>query len=141
VTNLSKIGVDLADVADLLERQGVDSFAQSWDELIKSVQKQLENAGAQVTPPGAVTPTARGGGYSRGASGGCAVEDDRRGGPGLRRNRPPRRAFTLDKVVLGRHFRWQPSCDYGTVARVPDRSAYVPRHVGPILGMRTIRVI
>jgi hypothetical protein len=31
---------------------------------IKYVQEQLENAGAQVTPPGAVTLTARGGGYS-----------------------------------------------------------------------------
>jgi hypothetical protein len=57
---------------------------------IKYIQEQLENAGAQVTPPGAVTLTARGGGYStRGPSGGCAGKDDRRGGPGWRRNRPP----------------------------------------------------
>jgi transaldolase len=66
VTSLSKLGVDLADVADVLERQGVASFAQSWDELIKSVQEQLENAGADVMPAGAVTPSAKNGGSSRG---------------------------------------------------------------------------
>jgi transaldolase len=64
VASLSKVGVDLADVADLLERQGVASFAQSWDDLIKSVEEQLENAGASVMPGGAVTPAARSGGSS-----------------------------------------------------------------------------
>jgi hypothetical protein len=70
---------------------------------IKYVQEQLENAGAQVTPPGAVTLTARGGGYStRGPSGGCAGKDDSGAGlDGAGIGRP----FTLDKVVLGRYFR------------------------------------
>jgi uncharacterized DUF497 family protein len=44
VSNLSKMGLNLADIADVLKRQGVISF---WDELIKSVQERLENAGAQ----------------------------------------------------------------------------------------------
>ena len=65
VESLAKVGVDLADVADVLERQGVASFAQSWDDLVKSVEEQLENAGANVMPDGAVTPSAKSGGSSR----------------------------------------------------------------------------
>ena len=64
VESLAKVGVDLADVADVLERQGVASFAQSWDELVKSVEEQLVNAGANVMPAGAVTPAAKSGGSS-----------------------------------------------------------------------------
>ena len=64
VEHLAKVGVGLADVADVLERQGIASFAQSWDELVKSVEEQLENAGANVMPAGAVIPAARGGGSS-----------------------------------------------------------------------------
>ncbi|HEY4044845.1 MAG TPA: transaldolase [Rhodopila sp.] len=56
VEDLSRIGVDLGEVADLLERQGVDSFAKSWEELIASVTEQIEKAGATVTPAGAVKP-------------------------------------------------------------------------------------
>jgi transaldolase len=58
------VGVNLADVADVLERQGIASFAESWDELVKSVQEQLENAGANVMPAGAVIPAAKRGGSS-----------------------------------------------------------------------------
>jgi transaldolase len=65
VASLAKVGVDLAAVADVLERQGVASFAQSWNDLIKSVQEQLENAGADVMPAGAVTPAAQVGSSSR----------------------------------------------------------------------------
>jgi transaldolase len=54
--NLRKVGVDMADVASLLERQGVESFAKSWEELIASVTEQLQKAGASVTPAGAVKP-------------------------------------------------------------------------------------
>jgi transaldolase len=64
VASLAKLGVDLGDVADVLEQQGVASFAQSWDDLIKSVQERLENAGADAMPGGAVIP-ARSGGASR----------------------------------------------------------------------------
>ena len=53
---LDSAGVDLGQVTDLLERQGVASFEKSWDELISSVTAQLERAGADVMPAGAVRP-------------------------------------------------------------------------------------
>ena len=53
---LNGAGVDLGEVTDLLERQGVASFEASWDELIASVTAQLERAGAEVMPAGAVRP-------------------------------------------------------------------------------------
>ncbi len=56
LSDLARLGVDLADVAETLETQGVASFAKSWDELIASVTRQMENAGAKVMPAGAVTP-------------------------------------------------------------------------------------
>lgn len=58
VDELSALGIDLADVADLLEREGIASFVQSWDDLIASVEEQLKNAGAEVMPAGAVKPAA-----------------------------------------------------------------------------------
>ncbi len=54
--DLARIGVDMADVAATLEAQGIASFAKSWDELIASVVKQMESAGAEVMPAGAVVP-------------------------------------------------------------------------------------
>ena len=54
--DLARIGVDMAHVAATLEAQGVASFAKSWDELIASVVKQMESAGAEVMPAGAVVP-------------------------------------------------------------------------------------
>lgn len=54
--DLRKAGVDLADVAETLEKQGVESFEKSWEELIASVTSQLEKAGASVMPAGAVKP-------------------------------------------------------------------------------------
>jgi len=62
--DLARIGVDMADVAATLEAQGVASFAKSWDELIASVIKQLEMAGAEVMPAGAVTPASGDGGQT-----------------------------------------------------------------------------
>jgi transaldolase len=56
IADLGRVGVDLADVADLLERQGVGSFEKSWEELIASVTEQVEKAGASVVPGGAVKP-------------------------------------------------------------------------------------
>jgi transaldolase len=61
IADLGRVGVDLADVADLLERQGVDSFEKSWEELIASVTEQVEKAGASVMPEGAVKPAKRDG--------------------------------------------------------------------------------
>jgi transaldolase len=54
---LQRIGIDFEDVVNGLEEQGLASFAKSWDELIASVTKQLEKAGAKVMPAGAVKPT------------------------------------------------------------------------------------
>ncbi|RYF19639.1 MAG: transaldolase [Oxalobacteraceae bacterium] len=54
--DLRRIGVDFAQVVDDLEQQGLASFAKSWDELIASVSEQLEKAGAEVMPAGAVKP-------------------------------------------------------------------------------------
>jgi transaldolase len=81
VTSLSKMDVDLAEVADVLERQGIASFAQSWEELINSVQEQLENAGAQVMPAGAVIPASPGGSYSRGPAAAAPARTADRGRP------------------------------------------------------------
>jgi transaldolase len=53
---LTRVGVDVEDVANTLEEQGVASFAKSWDELIASVTSQIEKAGAVVMPAGAVKP-------------------------------------------------------------------------------------
>lgn len=54
--DLRRVGVDLYEVAELLEAQGTASFEKSWEELIVSVTKQLEKAGASVMPAGAVKP-------------------------------------------------------------------------------------
>ena len=59
---LCQAGVDMADVADTLEEQGIASFAKSWDELIASVTAQIEKAGAEVMPAGAVKPASGEGG-------------------------------------------------------------------------------
>jgi transaldolase len=61
VRDLSALGVDLADVAQVLEREGLASFVQSWNELIASVEKQIKRAGAEVTAAGAVKPADGGG--------------------------------------------------------------------------------
>jgi transaldolase len=53
---LRAIGIDFEDVVNGLEEQGLASFAKSWDELIASVTGQLEKAGADVKPNGAVKP-------------------------------------------------------------------------------------
>ncbi len=56
LAKLSQMGLDMEDVADTLEQQGVASFGKSWDELIASVTRQLEKSGAEVMPAGAVKP-------------------------------------------------------------------------------------
>jgi transaldolase len=61
VVDLAALGIDLVDVADVLEHDGIASFVQSWDELIASVEQQLKSAGAEVMPAGATKP-ARGAG-------------------------------------------------------------------------------
>ena len=58
--DLERIGIDFGDVVNGLEEQGLASFAKSWDELIASVTGQLEKAGAEVMPAGAVKPLGAG---------------------------------------------------------------------------------
>jgi transaldolase len=55
-SELRQIGIDFGDIVKVLEEQGLASFAKSWDELIASVTRQLEKAGAQVTPAGVTKP-------------------------------------------------------------------------------------
>jgi transaldolase len=54
--DLQRVGIDFEDIVNELEEQGLASFAKSWDELIASVTGQLEKAGAEVMPAGAVKP-------------------------------------------------------------------------------------
>jgi transaldolase len=56
VSDLAALDIDLSDIAAVLEREGVTSFVQSWNDLIASVERQLESAGAEVTSAGAVKP-------------------------------------------------------------------------------------
>ena len=44
---LAAIGVDYNDVVDLLEREGVDKFEKSWEELLATVRDELERAAAR----------------------------------------------------------------------------------------------
>jgi transaldolase len=53
---LGRLGIDMADVADTLEREGVETFVKSWNELIGSVTKKLKSQGAQVNAEGSVQP-------------------------------------------------------------------------------------
>lgn len=63
IADLAALGIELPDVAAHLEAAGVASFMQSWDELIASVEAQIEHAGAQVTNA-VVTPASGDGGLS-----------------------------------------------------------------------------
>jgi len=40
--NLAEVGIDFADVLEVLETEGVDKFVKSWDELVATVTAQLE---------------------------------------------------------------------------------------------------
>jgi transaldolase len=41
---LSAVGIDLDDVFVVLEEEGVDKFSKSWDELVETVKKQMEQS-------------------------------------------------------------------------------------------------
>lgn len=43
---LAQLGIDYTDVTDVLEREGVDKFEKSWQELLGTVTDELERAGA-----------------------------------------------------------------------------------------------
>ena len=42
-TQLKRLGVDMADVAKQLEREGVDSFQKSFQELIAALEQKLKS--------------------------------------------------------------------------------------------------
>jgi transaldolase len=44
LAELSVAGIDFDDVTDLLEKEGVEKFIASWDELVASVEAALEAA-------------------------------------------------------------------------------------------------
>ncbi len=44
--DLASAGIDVADVVDVLEREGIEKFAASWAELLDGVERQLAAAGA-----------------------------------------------------------------------------------------------
>ena len=56
VDELRRLGIDMADVAATLEREGIATFVKSWNELIGSVTEKLKNQGAQVHSEGSVRP-------------------------------------------------------------------------------------
>ncbi len=58
--DLKTAGIDYDDVVDLLEREGVEKFEDSWNDLIASVTTQLEKAGADISASGAARPAGAG---------------------------------------------------------------------------------
>ena len=42
--SLASVGVDVADVYEVLEREGVEKFEKSWSELLETVEGQLSKA-------------------------------------------------------------------------------------------------
>ncbi len=58
--DLESVGVDMADVIGTLEREGVEKFEVSWNELLDGVRKSLDAAGQGTSHPGdAAKPNAR----------------------------------------------------------------------------------
>ena len=47
LNRLGELGVDYNDVVELLEREGVDKFEKSWEELLATVRDELERAAAR----------------------------------------------------------------------------------------------
>ena len=41
---LRDVGIDFDDVLDVLEREGVEKFEKSWQELVDTIQGQLDKA-------------------------------------------------------------------------------------------------
>ncbi|WP_262286270.1 transaldolase [Micromonospora sp. MA102] len=50
-TDLEAVGVDMADVIETLEREGVEKFATSWMELLDGVKKSLAEAAKGIGQP------------------------------------------------------------------------------------------
>lgn len=58
--DLAAAGVDVDDVVQHLEDEGVSTFDGAWNELIQSLTARLEQAGATVTAQGASSPAGPG---------------------------------------------------------------------------------
>ncbi|MDQ1708869.1 MAG: transaldolase, partial [Frankiaceae bacterium] len=62
IEDLGRIGVSYDEVVDVIEREGVKKFEDSWGQLIDGVTRELERFGAQVgsgtTPAGGGQPAA-----------------------------------------------------------------------------------
>ncbi len=54
--SLAAVGVDYDDVVDVLERDGLDTFEDSWNQLIDAVASQLQHHGATIDPAGTTHP-------------------------------------------------------------------------------------
>jgi transaldolase len=52
-TRLAEVGVDMSDVIATLEREGVEKFEASWQELLDGVRDSLESAAQGATAPNA----------------------------------------------------------------------------------------
>ena len=44
MTDLKEAGIDYDDVIEVLEREGVEKFEKSWNELLETVKGQLDAA-------------------------------------------------------------------------------------------------
>ena len=53
---LPAAGIDLAEITELLEREGVSKFEDAWNNLINQVTLQLEKATAELPPSGPAQP-------------------------------------------------------------------------------------
>jgi transaldolase len=51
--DLAAVGVDYDDVVQVLEDEAIEKFENSWNELIESVQGELDKLGAEVSSGGA----------------------------------------------------------------------------------------
>ena len=47
-SSLEALGIDLTDVFDVLETEGVDKFIASWDELLETVSSELDKAAGRA---------------------------------------------------------------------------------------------
>jgi transaldolase len=52
---LARLGVDYADVMDTLQREGLEKFSASWDELVAEVSARLARARGEQEAQGGRT--------------------------------------------------------------------------------------
>jgi len=48
MADLAEAGIDYDDVIAVLEKEGVDKFVKSWDELVETVRTQMEGQATQA---------------------------------------------------------------------------------------------